>query len=346
MNVPPESPRASVFPDAYARTSIRRKVRVAVGLGLVFLVLGGSAVLLVTQPMPFQGSGPDSCRVAPARLEQHVRYLAEDCLPRHWQGRAGLEKAGAYIEKELREGGGRISEQVFEVQEKSYRNVIASFGPQSGPRIIVGAHYDACKPLPGADDNASGVAGLLELGRLLGAHPPRMRVDLVAYTLEEPPFFRTGDMGSARHAQALKVNGEPVRAMIALEMIGRFTDAPGSQAYPSALISPLYPDRGNFIAVVGRLNDFGLTRSVKRTMRGATSLPVVSINAPRWIPGLDFSDHHPYWDEGFPAVMVTDTAFYRNTDYHTLQDTPDHLDYLRMARVVQGVHAAVERLTH
>jgi len=314
------------------------------GLGLAFLMLGGSAAMVVVQPMPFQRPGPDSSTVAPARLEQHVRYLAEDCAPRHWQGREGLARAGAYIEKELRDAGGRISEQVFEVRGKPYRNVIASFGPQSGPRIIVGAHYDACKPLPGADDNASGVAGLLELGRLLGAHPPAMGVELVAYTLEEPPFFRTQDMGSARHAQAVKVKGEAVRAMIALEMIGRFSDAPQSQAYPSALISPLYPDRGNFIAVVGRLNDIGLTRSVKRTMRGATSLPVVSINAPRWIPGLDFSDHHPYWDAGFPAVMVTDTAFYRNTDYHTAQDTPERLDYLRMARVVQGVHAAVERL--
>ena len=345
MNTNPEPPDATVLPAEYARTQRRRKVRVFVGLGLAFLLLGSLGACLIVQPMPFTKPGLSSIVVEPSKLEVHVRYLAEDCAPRHWRGREGLAKAGAYIEKELRDAGGRISEQVFEVRGKTYRNVIASFGPQSGPRIIVGAHYDACEPLPGADDNASGVAGLLELGRLLGAHPPAMRVELVAYTLEEPPFFRTQNMGSARHAQAVKVKGEAVRAMIALEMIGRFSDAPQSQAYPSFLISPLYPDRGNFIAVVGRLNDIGLTRSVKRTMRGATSLPVVSINAPRWIPGLDFSDHHPYWDRGFPAVMVTDTAFYRNTDYHTAQDTPERLDYLRMAQVVQGVHAAVERLT-
>ncbi len=344
MSLDPGIPDVTAIPEGYARTLRRRRIRVFLALGLAFLLVGSLGACLVVQPMPFMGPRQGAAEVVPSRLEAHVRYLVEDCAPRHWQGREGLAKAGAYIEKGFRDAGGRISEQVFEVRGKPYRNVIASFGPQSGPRVIVGAHYDACEPLPGADDNASGVAGLLELARLLGAHPPVMRVELVAYTLEEPPFFRTQDMGSARHAQAVKARGEAVRAMIALEMIGRFSDAPQSQAYPSALISPLYPDRGNFIAVVGRLNDIGLTRSVKRTLRGATSLPVVSINAPRWIPGLDFSDHHPYWDAGFPAVMVTDTAFYRNTDYHTAQDTPERLDYPRMAQVVQGVHAAVERL--
>ena len=152
-------------------------------------------------------------------------------------------------------------------------------------------------------------------------------------------------MGSARHAQALKAEGGALKAMIALEMIGRFSDAPGSQDYPSPLISPLYPDRGNFVAVVGRLGDIALVRSVKGAMIQATPLPVISINGPRWIPGLDFSDHHPYWDAGFSAVMVTDTAFYRNGDYHTDRDTADHLDYRRMAQVVQGVHAAVLELS-
>lgn len=252
-----------------------------------------------------------------------------------------MRKAADYIANALRASGGRVSEQSFEVRGKSFKNLIASFGPDTAERIVVGAHYDVCDSLPGADDNASGIAGLLELGRLLGSQAAPLRVDLVAYTLEEPPFFRTRQMGSARHAQLLKREGAKVRAMLALEMIGRFTDLPGSQRYPSSLISPLYPDRGDFIAVVGRFGDIALVRSVKRSMRRATPLSVVSINGPRWIPGLDFSDHHPYWDAGFSAAMVTDTAFYRNADYHSAQDTADRLDYPRMARVVQGVHAAV-----
>ena len=337
----PNASEASAIPADFVRAARRQKLRVAFWLGAGLLVLGSAAACLVVQPMPFLKPGQGTLAVEPARLEAHVRFLAETCAPRHWQGRAGLEKAGCYIAETLRSSGGRVSEQVFDVRGHPYRNVIASFGPEGGARILVGAHYDACGPLPGADDNASGVAGVLELARLLGAHPPPLRVDLVAYTLEEPPFFRTGNMGSARHAQALAMEGAKVKAMIALEMIGRFSDAPGSQAYPSLLISPLYPDRGNFIAVVGRLGDIGLVRSVKRSMTRATALPVVSINAPRWIPGIDFSDHHPYWDAGFPAVMVTDTAFYRNTDYHTGEDTPDRLDYVRMSQVVQGVYATV-----
>jgi Zn-dependent M28 family amino/carboxypeptidase len=274
-------------------------------------------------------------------LERHVRFLSEDCVPRDWQSPEGLGKAADYIANSLRESGGKVTEQTFEVRGRSFRNILAAFGPDSPERIVVGAHYDVCEQLPGADDNASGVAGLLELARLLKANAPLLRVELVAYTLEEPPFFRSHNMGSSQHARFLRSEGVKVKAMIALEMIGRFSDAPGSQRYPSALISPLYPDRGDFIAVVGRLGDIVAVRSVKAAMIRATPLPVVSINGPRWIPGLDFSDHHPYWDAGYSAVMVTDTAFYRNADYHTNRDTADRLDYPRMARVVQGVHAAV-----
>ena len=131
--------------------------------------------------------------------------------------------------------------------------------------------------------------------------------------------------------------------MISLEMIGRFEDAPKTQHIPFPL-SPFYPDRGNFIAVVGRFSDLGLTRKVKAAMRAASSLPVRSLSGPRWIPGVDFSDHHPYWDRGFPAVMITDTAFNRNRDYHTEGDTPEKLDYHRMAQVVQGVDRVIREL--
>lgn len=311
------------------------------GLILAALVLGGGLSGLVTQPMPRVRSGSGPCTVDSRALEHHVRWLSEACVPRDWQSPEGLEKAADYITEALKAAGGRVSMQPFQVRQRTYRNLIASFGLEAGPRIVVGAHYDSCEALPAADDNASGVAGLLELARLLGAQAPALRVDLVAYTLEEPPFFRSRFMGSVRHAQALKAEGTELRGMIALEMIGRFADGAGSQRYPSPLMAPLYPDQGDFIAVVGRWGDLGLTRTVKRAMIQAGPLPVVSINGPRWIPGLDFSDHYPYWDAGFHAVMVTDTAFYRNGDYHTAQDTPDRLDYLRMARVVQGVHGAV-----
>jgi hypothetical protein len=173
-----------------------------------------------------------------------------------------------------------------------------------------------------------------------------MQVDLVAYTLEEPPYFRTPMMGSAVHARSLKQQGHAVRAMVALEMIGYFSDAPNSQSFPSPILKLFYPTKGNFIAIVGKVGQGAVVRRAKRAMRGASALPVYSINAPRFVPGVDFSDHLQYWAAGYQAVMITDTAFYRNPRYHTAHDTPETLDYTRMAMVVQGVYAAVLAFAH
>lgn len=237
-----------------------------------------------------------------------------------------------------------MTRQSYEVHGALFTNVVARFGPEQGERVIVGAHYDACDGLPGADDNASGVAGLLALARMYQEHPPKLPVELVAFTLEEPPHFRLPTMGSVVHARSLAKEGAKVRAMICLETIGTFEDRPGSQTYPIPGLGGVYPDRGDFIAVVGDATSPLLVRKVKAAMASASPLPVWSINAPAAIPGIDFSDHRSYWAEGFPAVMVTDSAFYRNPRYHTARDTPDRLDYPRMAQVIQGVRVAVDRL--
>jgi Zn-dependent M28 family amino/carboxypeptidase len=185
------------------------------------------------------------------------------------------------------------------------------------------------------------VAGLLEVGDLLSGAALSRRVELAAYALEEMPFFRTDLMGSAAHARALETSGRRVRAMLCLEMIGCFSDEPGSQSFPLGVLRLFYPDRGNFIAVVGNLGGAGLVRRVKRSMRDASGLSVRSINSPAWVPGVDFSDHSSFWRLGDPAVMITDTAFYRNARYHTEEDTPATLDYRRMAEVVAGIRQAV-----
>jgi Zn-dependent M28 family amino/carboxypeptidase len=343
---PDQAPPRSAVPEVYRNADRHRRRSIAMGLAALLLCLGTCTACLVTQPMATPKRDGADVTVDAKALETHVRQLSEAAITRDWPHADGLAAAATYIAARFRESGGHVSEQTFQARDRAFTNLIATFGPESGPSIIVGAHYDVCGERPGADDNASGVAGLLELARLLGQAPPKLRVDLVAYTLEEPPFFRTADMGSAHHARWMKTAGREVKAVIVLEMIGRFSDEKRSQRYPSILLEPLYPSTGNFIAVVGRFGDIGLTRQVKAAMRVATPLPVISINGPRWIPGLDFSDHHPYWDQGFKAVMVTDTAFYRNEDYHTLQDTADRLDYVRMAQVVQGVHAAVTRLAN
>ena len=312
---------------------------------LVIVLLLIVAWFWLTQPL-LSRPQPNGVRtVDPARLEAHVRKLSSDFSPRDIGHPENLDRAAAYIASELTQAGGSVSEQGYRVEGNSYRNVIARFGPEGGERIVVGAHYDAFGPLPGADDNASGVAGLLELARLLGQQAPAMRVELVAFSTEEPPYFRTTGMGSSVHAQALRKENVNVRAMLSLEMIGYFSDANSSQHFPVGILSALYPSRGNFIGVVGRVSDGLLVRRIKGAMSGAAPLPVHSINAPSVIPGVDFSDQLSYWDAGYNAVMITDTAFYRNRNYHTAHDTAEKLDYKRMAMVVEGVYAAVNELS-
>jgi Zn-dependent M28 family amino/carboxypeptidase len=304
-----------------------------------------AVVVVVTQPILAVSQTDNLIVVDPARLAGHVHALSVNFAPRDYAHTENLDRAAAYIRDEFTKAGGVVTEQPFQVSGRSYRNVVASFGPPEGETVIVGAHYDGCQPFPAADDNASGVAGLIELAYLLGAAKPAKPVQLVAYTLEEPPFFRTESMGSAVHAESLKSRGVKVRAMISLEMIGYFSDAPESQGFPNPVLRLLYPTTGNYIAIVGDMGEMGLVRKTKRAMRFASELPVFSINAPSAVPGIDFSDQLSYWKRGYPAVMITDTAFYRNRAYHTQYDTEDRLDYRRMAQVVQGVYAAIGELT-
>lgn len=284
--------------------------------------------------------------VDPQRLKGHVSMLAETLTPRDYNHPKNLDRVAAYIRQEFEQAGGKVSQQPFQVQGVTYRNVSAFFGPATKERIVVGAHYDSAGPLPGADDNASGVAGLIELAHLMGRSsqktPLKTSVELVAFTLEEPPFFATPHMGSAVHAASLKKEKVPVRLMLSLEMIGYFSDAPNSQRYPVAAMKLMYPSVGNFIGVVGKAGQGAAVKRIKKAMQGASSLPVHSINAPPALPGIDLSDHRNYWNQGYDAAMITDTSFFRNPAYHTAQDTPDTLDYERMAMVVEGVYAVVQ----
>lgn len=281
-----------------------------------------------------QDRAPHLARVV--NLQTHVKILSNEFIPRSWRHRANLERAANYIAASLKDSGARIGEQVFSANGRPYRNILAAFGPDKEPWIVVGAHYDVAGDGPGADDNASAVAGLLELGRLLGSHPLSRRVLLAAYCLEEPPFFATPQMGSAVHARSLKQAGRQIELMICLEMIGYFSDQPGSQSFPFPLLRLFYPSEGNFIMVVDRITS-GHGPRLRDTMRLAEPLPVYSINAPAFLWGINLSDHRSFWKAGFDAVMITDTAFYRNRAYHTAGDTADRLDYARMARVVDGL---------
>lgn len=280
------------------------------------------------------------------RLRTHVERLTQTTVPRTFNQSEGLEEAGAYIASAWEIEGLKAERQSFKAGGRTYANLFTSLNPANGSRLVIGAHYDvAGDQNPGADDNASGVAGLLELARLLRplSHELKYRVDLVAFCLEEPPFFGGPEMGSAVYARSLKDAGIKVELMLSLEMIGYFTEAEGSQGFPHPALKAFYPTRGNFIGVVGNMDSVDIIKRVRNLMDLGSRIDVQLINAPQSVTGIDLSDHRSFWDAGFQALMITDTAFFRNPHYHTANDKPETLNYDKMAEVVNGVANVVLR---
>jgi Zn-dependent M28 family amino/carboxypeptidase len=321
------------------RTLVRSLIRISAGVLLGLALLVGGFGFWIRQPIFGSVAFPEGPRADPHRLQAHVERLCAQ--PRDALFSTGVEMAADYIAASFAKTGSRVTEQRYATGRATSRNIVARFGDQPGPLLVIGAHYDAYGGMPGADDNASGVAGLLELARLLDARRPGSPIELVAWSTEEPPFFGGPGMGSAVHARLLVENAVDVRAMIGLEMIGFFTRR---QPYSNLPLYLIYPWSGDFVALVGRPADRALVRRSKRIFRGAASVPVVSYSGPVGF-GSDLSDHRNYWDAGYPAIMVTDTAFWRNPHYHTEDDLPDTLDYTRMAGVVDGVLALALHLS-
>lgn len=311
---------------------------------VVALVIG--SIVIVRQPSFSNTPLLVKTRADPGRLRTDVAFLTRDASPRDARHPENLELAATYIGAELLKTGAAVASQPYTVHGRSFRNVIARLGPDGPGALVVGAHYDAfgdTNANPGADDNASGVAGLLEVARLLGAEPLARPLLLVAYCTEEPPYYHSEFMGSAVHAASLKESDSRPIGMVSLEMIGYFQK---EQPWPSRLFALAYPTRGDFIAVVGRWADRRLVRELRRGINGASTVAAYSYSGPA-IAGTEASDHSSYWAEGYTAVMVTDTAFMRNANYHAPTDTLETLDFERMAQVVTGVaNAAAELCRH
>lgn len=280
-------------------------------------------------------------------LKKHVEAIISGEGYRNHTNIEALNRTAGYIQGEFAKSNTAVSTYDFTVQNNLYKNIITSFGPQNAPRIIIGAHYDVAGNQVGADDNASGVSGLLELARLLSKENHsewNYRVDLVAYTLEEPPYFRTEYMGSSQHAAYLKANNIPVAGMISIEMIGYYDDKKNSQSYPLGLLKLFYGNRGDFITIVRKWNDGKFCRSFTRGFKKERAIKTKVFKGPKWLPGIDFSDHLNYWKYDWDALMITDTAFYRNHNYHLVSDTADKLDYARMANVVNSIFNALSQM--
>jgi Zn-dependent M28 family amino/carboxypeptidase len=278
-----------------------------------------------------------------AYLRQVVTVLAQEIGVRSYRDIDRLKKTEHYISSQFTSFGYRVERQPFLFFGNIYHNLVAERTGISSPEkvLVVGAHYDTVPTTPGADDNASGMAGLLGLARTLADTRLSTTVRFVAFALEEPPVFRTESMGSYHYARSLKEMRENVEGMICLEMIGYFCDEEGSQRYPLPFFDLKYPKVGNYIAMVGNRASKSFTENTAQAFRNAVDLPVVTLNAPPVVIGIDFSDHWSFGQFGYRAFMVTDTAFYRNPHYHAPTDLPQTLDYERMAKVVDGLAAAV-----
>ncbi|MDA8792999.1 M28 family peptidase [Bacteriovoracaceae bacterium] len=307
----------------------------------IFLCLIG---LIARNPVLVFSENDEKLAVSSGLLRQHVETLVDFPEPRNFQNLHILNQSAAYIASQFKPYCDEVLEQIFIADGSKFKNIRCKFKGESPKIIVMGAHYDVAGEQDGADDNASGVSGLLELARLISESQVKLKHDLelVAYTLEEPPYFRTVNMGSYHHAQLLRKSNIEVEFMLSIEMIGYFVDDWFSQSYPSPLLYLFYPLRGNFMAIVGGVNEFWSIRKLKKLFAQGTDLPIYSLNAPSVVPGIDFSDHLNYWDLGMEAYMISDTSFYRNKNYHKTTDSISTLDFDRMGKVVSGIFNLIQ----
>ena len=279
------------------------------------------------------------------RLRSHTTALAADIGERNVFRPDALAAAADYIRGEWRAQGHAVRPQSYRVGGVDCENleVTIAGGARAREILLVGAHYDSVAGSPGADDNASGVAALLEIASLLAGSRPARTIRIVAFVNEEPPFFFRGDMGSRIYARAARERRDDIRVMLSLEMLGYYSESPNSQRYPP-LMRHFYPDRGDFIAFVSNLASRRALADTVRAFRAHSDFPCESLATFSFVPGVAWSDQRSFWQERYQALMVTDTAFYRNPYYHTPLDTPDRLCYSRYARVVHGLALAALEL--
>ena len=290
---------------------------------------------------------PDPLLVA--NLTRHVDCLAGLIGPRPFSNQPAFSAAATYVENELTKAGHNVSRHIYTIDNRDVANLIAEVpgGRRKDEIVILGAHYDTVPPTPGADDNASAVAVLIEVARLLNNWKPSRTVRFVSFACEEPPHCYTDDMGSRAYAQQCRARGERIVGMLCLEMVGYYTTDRNSQKIPPGIprtIRWAFPKRGDFLAAVGNLQSWKLNWQFRRGFKRAVRFPLFSICLPESINEIRRSDNSSFWDHGYPALMLTDTSFLRNPNYHLTTDTPDTLDYHRMAQVTLGVAGAVRRI--
>lgn len=320
-------------------------------LGAVILVVLLIVVWWIMIQMPlrsFRGPLPPLSRTESMLrdgLRRDVEKLARDIGERHMAKPNQLRAAVEYLEAALTNAGYAVARQTFQTAGEPCHNLEVELRGKQHPDeiLVIGAHYDSAIGTPGANDNGSAVASLLALARAWAGRVPARSVRFVAFPNEEPPFFGTEQMGSHAYARRCRERNERVTAMLSLETMGYYSEAPGSQRYPFP-VGLFYPSEGNFIAFVTKTGNAALVRRCVESFRRNAQFPSEGAALPAGLPGVCWSDHWAFWQAGYPAVMITDTAPFRYPFYHTLQDTPDKIDYERLARVVSGLDKVIQEL--
>ena len=317
---------------------------------ILLLSLGICGCHMVRMPeVKFQGNSldanPNYDQIV-THLQRTVHVLSSEIGERNvGLKHKSLLKAADYIESRWQSYGLQTSRQTFNVGGLPCSNieVIIPGGEQSDEVVVIGAHYDSAEGTPGANDNATGVAALLYISEQMAAFKPRRTIKFVAFTNEEPPYFETENMGSWKYAVRAKKNNESIVAMLSLETMGYYSDQPGSQDYPFPL-SFFYPDQGNFIGFVGNYDSRQLVYDSITTFRQTSQFPSDGAALPNVLPGIGWSDHWSFWQQGYAAIMITDTALFRDPHYHTPDDTIDKIDFRRLAAVTFGMQEVIRRL--
>lgn len=278
-------------------------------------------------------------------LRAHVEHLASSIGRRSTFHPKQLAESALYLKTQLASYGYDVRDHSFAGRGSPAPNLEATLTGTSHASeiIVISAHYDSYQGTPGADDNASGCAAVLALAKRFATTPQPRTIRFVLFPNEEPPLFQTPEMGSLIYAKACRAANENIIAMLSLETIGYYRDEPGTQKYPP-LIGSLFPSEGNFIAFVSDVSSRALLRQTLKIFRDHAALPSEGAALPSGVPGVGWSDHWAFWQAGYPAIMVTDTAPFRNPNYHQPTDTPDTLDYDRMARVVDGLSSVLTSL--
>jgi hypothetical protein len=319
-------------------------LRIALAVAAFFLLLWWIGMRMPGKnPSTAAALSPDEITLR-AELEADVQHLAGVIGERNIPHYPQLDAAAEFIERSFSSASLQPRRDTYEVQGRACHNIEAEIRGARSQAVVIGAHYDSVHESPGANDNASGVAALLALARRFAGKPTAQTLRFVAFVNEEPPYFQTEQMGSLVYARRCKARGDKISAMISLETIGYFSDAPNSQVYPSPGLGLFYPTVGNFIGFVGNLPSRALVRRSVGLFRELGKIPAEGAALPSFVSGVGWSDQWSFWQCGYPAIMVTDTAPFRYPYYHMSSDTPAKLDYDRFALVVSGMEKTIAEL--